>query len=68
MTEQDARRMPYTKPEALDIGSVAPVAGQSCGKGNIFDSSGACAGVGNTAGAVGCYVGNTGDFVEKILP
>jgi len=52
------RRIPYAKPEALDLGAVAPVIGGSCATGNNYGNpSNACYTTGNNA-EFGCSTGN----------
>ena len=70
MSKQKGIRIPYARPEALDIGSVAPILGYSCVRGDhigdgvhvcqVYGNSapGGCEATGNSAGTK-CNVGNS---------
>ena len=47
--DRPVARISYEKPTAVDLGPTAPVVGASCARGNLFDGSDQCEGVGNSA-------------------
>jgi hypothetical protein len=57
MEENLKKRMRYARPEAIDIGGVAPIIGASCRNGDHITTT-VCAQQGNTASF--CSTGATG--------
>ena len=52
------KKIAYQKPEALDLGAVAPVVGASCANGNNFETNNTCWDTGNNASWI-CNTGNS---------
>ncbi len=58
------KKIAYQKPEALDLGAVAPVIGASCADGNNFGSTQSCLPTGNNA----TFTCNTGNSASGPIP